>query len=182
MHSSTSRKRREEQGRDDDVSQMKAQAQAATAAWSPEDRAWELLLAIAGAHAEPGVAGRSDLRRLAAEAKRLLAEFPIEETESSTREATEVASMVWMSSCWKNLKAVLSALWGFLCFVMTFCQDIITVLVAAALGQEPAEDTSRASGVERPQAKQKSQQGRVTPQANGIHEEEEESAQRCCIA
>ncbi|CAL1152144.1 unnamed protein product, partial [Cladocopium goreaui] len=146
---------------------------AATAAWSPEDRAWELLLAIAGAHAEPGVAGRSDLRRLAAEAKRLLAEFPIEETESSTREATEVASMVWMSSCWKNLKAVLSALWGFLCFVMTFCQDIITVLapltcrdrVAAALGQEPAEDTSRASGVERPQAKQKSQQGRVTPQA-----------------
>ena len=30
------------------------------------------------AHAEAGLAGRSDLRRLAAEAKRLLAEFPVE--------------------------------------------------------------------------------------------------------
>ena len=40
----------------------------------------------------------------------------MEATSNQWMQATEVASMVWMSSCWKNLKAVLSALWGFLCF------------------------------------------------------------------
>lgn len=37
------------------------------------------------AHAEAGLAGRSDLRRLAAEAKRLLAEFPVEASALAAR-------------------------------------------------------------------------------------------------
>ncbi|CAK9065635.1 unnamed protein product [Durusdinium trenchii] len=178
---STSRKRRDEahgstRDHDQDVSQIKAQAQAAaTAAWSPEDRAWELLLAISGAHAEAGLAGRSDLRRLAAEAKRLLAEFPVEaEAEPPSRQAMPI---------WLALKAVITGLWGFLCFVVTLCHDIGTVLAAAALGQEPAEENSRESSVDRSQAKHKAQphRGRVISQANGVHEEEE-SVQRCHLS
>ena len=182
MHPSTSRKRREEvSSREDmDVSQMKAQAQAAaTAALSPEDRAWELLLAIAGAHAEAGLAGRSDLRRLAAEAKRLLAEFPVEaEVQQPQRQGTVI-----LSTTWTTMKAVALALWGFLCFVFTFCHDITTVLVAAAIGREPSEDNARDAS-EHSQAKQRAaphKGGNVTSQANGMHEEEE-SVQKCSVS
>eukprot|EP00913_Durusdinium_trenchii_P026166 g24547.t1 len=84
---------------------------------------------------------------------------------------------------WLALKAVITGLWGFLCFVVTLCHDIGTVLAAAALGQEPAEENSRESSVDRSQAKHKAQphRGRVISQANGVHEEEE-SVQRCHLS
>ncbi|CAJ1367100.1 unnamed protein product, partial [Effrenium voratum] len=161
---------------------------AATAAMTPEDRAWELLLAIAGAHAQGG-AGRSDLRRLAAEAKRLLAASPIEAASEPDQKAR--AAGLWRA---------LVALWSFLSLVMSVLHDIVTVLVAAAMGQqkpppEEVEQSDRPQVPDRPadrgklrRPKAKSQKGRAVPGIQaGVadeeeEEEEEESSQSCCVS
>eukprot|EP00933_Yihiella_yeosuensis_P038276 TRINITY_DN32219_c0_g1_i1.p1 TRINITY_DN32219_c0_g1~~TRINITY_DN32219_c0_g1_i1.p1 ORF type:complete len:273 (+),score=59.19 TRINITY_DN32219_c0_g1_i1:78-821(+) len=54
----------------------------ATSAFA-EDRAWELLLGIAGAHAQGGPSGRVELRRIVAEARRLLTAAPVSEVRHS---------------------------------------------------------------------------------------------------
>mmetsp|Transcript_116953 Transcript_116953/g.202208 ORF Transcript_116953/g.202208 Transcript_116953/m.202208 type:complete len:169 (-) Transcript_116953:70-576(-) len=59
---------------------------------SAEDRAWELLLSIAGAHALGGEAGHAELANLAEEAQRLLESAPVYQRPEVADKLAELAS------------------------------------------------------------------------------------------
>merc|ERR1719443_2107948 len=64
----------------------------AAVARSAEDRAWELLLSIAGAHADGGQAGQAELRRLAAEGREVLASAPLDGIKRRTGQTIQVGT------------------------------------------------------------------------------------------
>ncbi|CAE7509178.1 ANP2 [Symbiodinium microadriaticum] len=155
---------------------------------SPEDRAWELLLAIAGAHAE-GPKGSPELRRLAMEARQLLLDFPVKVQPPGWR--------TWVGNSWSGLKVALGTVWGLLTLVVSVCHDVVSILVLAATGKaeeaEPAEDSAaEPRAPSQPKARGRTTKMRKQPRGPSAakasapedeqEEEEEEEARGCCLS
>mmetsp|Transcript_55156 Transcript_55156/g.114254 ORF Transcript_55156/g.114254 Transcript_55156/m.114254 type:complete len:196 (-) Transcript_55156:138-725(-) len=156
---------------------------------SPEDRAWELLLAIAGAHAE-GPKGSPELRRLAMEARQLLLDFPVKVQPPGWR--------TWVGNSWSGLKVALGTVWGLLTLVASVCHDVVSILVLAATGKaeeaEPAAEDSAAEPRAPSQTKARGRTAKMRKQPRGPsaakesaaedehEEEEEEDARGCCLS
>mmetsp|Transcript_14645 Transcript_14645/g.34754 ORF Transcript_14645/g.34754 Transcript_14645/m.34754 type:complete len:206 (+) Transcript_14645:59-676(+) len=155
---------------------------------SPEDRAWELLLAISGAHAE-SFKGTQELRRLASEAQRLLQAYPVQ-AEPPVRRRT------WVSSLWAAVRALLGTIRGLLMLVASVCHDVVSILVLAATGQAEERETEGSAAPdasEEPKARNRGAKLRKPPKGRtsfakarlsveGDEEEEEEDSRGCSLS
>eukprot|EP00933_Yihiella_yeosuensis_P038277 TRINITY_DN32219_c0_g1_i2.p1 TRINITY_DN32219_c0_g1~~TRINITY_DN32219_c0_g1_i2.p1 ORF type:complete len:258 (+),score=55.49 TRINITY_DN32219_c0_g1_i2:78-776(+) len=125
----------------------------ATSAFA-EDRAWELLLGIAGAHAQGGPSGRVELRRIVAEARRLLTAAPVSEapkagaTRSGSQSTAGDSSVLTEESEGLSVLSVLrwfvTALWSFVSLIGW----LFGLIVGAALNDETEKPTLTAPAEE----------------------------------
>mmetsp|Transcript_71307 Transcript_71307/g.126009 ORF Transcript_71307/g.126009 Transcript_71307/m.126009 type:complete len:186 (+) Transcript_71307:53-610(+) len=146
---------------------------------SAEDKAWELLLDISGAHAQGGPAGRVELRKLATEARRLLAGAPPLDVKEGL-----------------GLMAVLHAVFSLVTLAWAILSGVSNLLISAALGQpEPAvtpapESVPGAEAKKSPKAKSSvKRRARPEPQLavddaaeeEASEDEEEEEVSKGCV-
>ncbi|CAE8743706.1 unnamed protein product [Polarella glacialis] len=128
-----------------------------------EEKAWELLLGIAGAHAQGDPAGRVELRRIVAEARRLLVAAPVAPSSGEAQSLRRVAGAVSNGalnakvktpealSVLDVLRAVFAALYG----LVSLVGFVISTIAAAAMGEATPQLPSEAS--EEPKAQPRAQ-------------------------